>query len=276
LKYLRHEIVASPFKRMRKSFRPWSMVALAPVALLIASGCEGDRSNNPQSPEDLVIANAYTIQRAVEAFARENDGEYPRDSTEESKAGNTLIDLLPAGKRLMNPYTFERSVPSFYGALKPGDVGYWPCEDAGGGLVGYAINGVGESSEIIVLSRGVPDSILARELATLANCRLVRDAVEAFAAENNGVYPYDTNSDVTAMGNTVMDLLGGAFLINPFTGYPDVPLASGAASNPGETGYYPSGMTVPDGYLLSGYGATGYVVQAARDPSCSTIPCVWP
>ena len=90
----------------------------------------------------------------------------------------------------------------------------------------------------------------------LANCQIVRAAVEAFAAANGGVYPA-SSADATPGGDTVYDLLPDrSLLINPYTEYRTEPAVfGGSAANPGETGYC---VVVIDhenaGYVITGVG----------------------
>jgi hypothetical protein len=253
-----------------------SLILLALLPLV--AGC----SDNPviqQSPEEVVIANSYLVQRAVEAFAAENNGEYPQGTLDKSLQGNTLIDLLPGGRLLMNPYTLRRNVPNRWVALFPGETGYRPYHPSWTTLptAGYSINGMGEHSEVIFLSKNYPDSIRARESAIVANCWAVMEAAEAFAAENNGVYASNVNRDTTLAGNTIIDLLpGGEMLVNPFINLRVEPL-NGVAGNPGQTGYVPvihGGINV--GYTITGYAEYYTIVMLHYNPQCPTHPCVDP
>jgi hypothetical protein len=83
----------------------------------------------------------------------------------------------------------------------------------------------------------------------------VLEAVEAFASENNGVYPTDIGADTTPSGKTVTDLLpGGRLLVNPYTLVASEP-TNGTAAVPGGTGYLP--IMVSAGYAL-GCGITAW------------------
>jgi prepilin-type N-terminal cleavage/methylation domain-containing protein len=95
----------------------------------------------------------------------------------------------------------------------------------------------------------------AKEARVRSNCHAVQLAAEDFAVQNGGVYAATTNVDQTPAGDTILDLVGGA-LQNPFTLAINVPLPSGVAGNPGETGYVPvvgaSGLN--EGYTITGFG----------------------
>ena len=85
--------------------------------LIIGRGEKSDTTftNLPDSVlqlEDRVIENCLTVQAAVEVFAAENGGIYPSNvGAEETRLGNTVIDLLPGGQHLKNPYTSFRTEP---------------------------------------------------------------------------------------------------------------------------------------------------------------------
>ncbi len=124
------------------------------LPLLLAASCGKDRTPVLVEPslEDLVIANCYTVRAAVEAFAAENNGGYPLQTTHRTPSGNNLFDLLPGGVLLENPFTQIRTEPTDGLASLPGQTAYSAVI---GGLtaVGYAISGFGADSLIIVLSK---------------------------------------------------------------------------------------------------------------------------
>ncbi len=128
------------------------------LPLLLTAGCGKD--NTPvfvePSKDDLVIANCYTVQQAVEAFAAGNGGEYPVNiAVQPNLDGNTVLDLLPNGVYLTNPYTNVATEPT---------VGYggWLGETAYSvtlvGLVplNYIITGWGETDVIFQLREDGP------------------------------------------------------------------------------------------------------------------------
>ena len=105
------------------------------------------------------------------------------------------------------------------------------------------------------------------EEQVVANCYTVQEAVEAFAADNNGVYPHNTTTDTNLSSNTVVDLLpGGMHLLNPFTGFRQEP-RDGAAATPGETGYLKTvdGNLVPVNYVIAGFGETETILILTKD-----------
>ncbi len=97
---------------------------------------------------------------------------------------------------------------------------------------------------------GIPAS---RKLQVLLNCGLVRAAAEAFAADNNGLYPADASGSVSLLGKTLIDYLpGGERLLNPYHGQATEPV-DGVAANQGETGYFACYCPgTPKGYCITG------------------------
>ncbi len=134
----------------------WSMRCVG--YLIIGRGEESDTTftNLPDSVlqlEDRVIENCLIVQAAAEAFADENGGIYPANAgVDETPLGNTLIDLLPGGLLLENPYTSLRTEPIDGAAATPGQTGYMPIVD-NGIKVGYSITGFGSFWVIITLYR---------------------------------------------------------------------------------------------------------------------------
>jgi type II secretory pathway pseudopilin PulG len=103
----------------------------------------------------------------------------------------------------------------------------------------------------------------AKESRVRGNCHTLQLAAEDFAVQNAGVYASDTDTDQTATNQTILDMLpGGVLLENPFTKLATEPLSSGAAANPGESGYVPvvGAIGTNDGYSITGFGKTALVI----------------
>jgi len=107
--------------------------------------------------EEQVIANCYIVQQAVEAFAADNNGVYPWDpSADTNLSGNTVIDLLPGGIHLENPY-LGANVEPFHGfATNPGQIGHWATTGGTGEPTDYVITGHGETDVILTLTKDGP------------------------------------------------------------------------------------------------------------------------
>lgn len=223
------------------------------LSFLLLIGCIEDSSlvdwSEPttESADELVIKNCNTVQQAAKDFAAQNNGVYPvHTDSDTTLLGNTLIDLLPNGERLENPYTHAMTEPINGIADNPGETGY----DGYGHI--YVISGFGSDSLIVILN-----NVEELEDTVIANCLVVQQAVEEWAAQNNDVYPGCVGWDFNLEGNTVIDLLpGGVRLVNPFTRCASEPV-DGHAANPGETAYVPQmreGVNI--GYVITGMGHT--------------------
>ena len=128
------------------------------LPLLVISSCLEDKSpvipSTPLSPEEAqVIANCLTVQQAAEAFAARNNGVYPPDfSLTQNLDGNTLIDLLPGGVYLTNPFTNLATEPAYGVAQLPGQTAYFAVL-GGQTLDDYLISGFGETDLLIQLTK---------------------------------------------------------------------------------------------------------------------------
>lgn len=205
--------------------------------------------------EEAVIENCQIVLEAVEAYAAENNlYYYPVDVyCDTSLAGNSLIDLLPEGQMLINPFTNLPTEPVNRRAAYPGEIGYEPWIRYSTMNTGYTITGCGKSSIIVELS-----NLDALEDSVLNNCLLVQQAAEKFAARNEGLYPRELGDCTSCGGESVIDLLpGGCHLTNPFTRHGDQPV-DGRVAIVGATGYQvvsPIGICV--GYIITGAGRAG-------------------
>jgi type IV pilus assembly protein PilA len=95
----------------------------------------------------------------------------------------------------------------------------------------------------------------AKEAAVKSNCHTVQLAAEDFAVQNDGVYAATVDADATPSGQTIVDMLPGAALLqNPFTKAATEPV-NAAATNAGESGYVPIAQNnVNVGYTITGCG----------------------
>lgn len=106
---------------------------------------------NAEELEDAVRLNCYIIQAAVERFAMLNDGIYPSDvGADCTPLGETVIDLLPEGYLLVNPFTLAATEPVDGSAANAGETGYMPVCMCGINS-GYTITGVGAEAGTVIL-----------------------------------------------------------------------------------------------------------------------------
>jgi len=236
------------------------------ITIRMTCGGELVEWNNDYTPklDDLIVENCFIVQAAVEAYMAGNNGVIPPDRTTPNLEGNTLIDLLPNGEYLVNPVTRNATEPSRDGSPHSiGEISYselkeydWDLDDYV--VVGYYIIGRGVRRNFTVTDR--QQWLLYKERKVVENCLLVRDAVEAFAAANNGVYPAITWDELPS-GESVIDLLpDGRLLLNPFWGFRDSPV-NGAAAASGQVGYTATdrnGDGACDGYTIDGLGINFY------------------
>jgi hypothetical protein len=219
-------------------------------AFLAAGGCGRDDSPVnipkpvPETPDaSIVVANCATLQAAVEQFAGENDGVYPENvDADTSLAGNTVIELLPAGG-FENPFTGNPSVPVNGAADSPGEIGYVPVPE-GDWNVGYVVTGFGAEALVATLSNlGSPE-----EAKVIANCFIVRQAAEDMFEEHH-IYPYEIDSPYWRHIHLANPL------VNPYSELAQYSLGR-TADSPGEIGYVAILRDdVPIGYVVTGYGA---------------------
>ncbi len=225
---------------------------------------------NLDALDDSVIANCYRVQQAAEEWARLSCGIYPVNLGDPSPCcGNSLIDLLPGGTFLMNPFTGARDEPVDGYPCIVGQTGYVGVS-SGAENIGYMIIGLGRDpgEYLIVLTNvGSPEEGWLRR-----NCHYVWWMAHIFAYGNNGVFPQNIDTDINLDGDTLLDLLmdytRGELLENPYSHEHDQPVDR-RASNPGETGY----EAVQDGAacIVTGVGAVAdsfVVVFDSREKSC--------
>ena len=111
--------------------------------------------------EAIVLANSRQLQQAVEMWVALNNGVYPSDvdlDRTPNPNGKTVIELLPNGVRLVNPFTGQATEPVTGTAVTPGQIGYVPHIESGN-TVGYTITGFGEAAIIVILNREDPSEL---------------------------------------------------------------------------------------------------------------------
>jgi hypothetical protein len=246
-----------------------NLLLLLPLTAVLACGSDTgqvltpDRESLPTQEEMLtatpeeetVRANCYILKEAVELFAVRNGGEYPENVDSDTNAhGETVIDLLPRGHLLLNPYTKVRDNPRNHTASFDGQIGYARIYLVGR-YDGYVITGYAGGEYELALTNL---ACTQKEAIVLSNCRTVQLAAEEWARVSGGAFPGEVSCDRNSQGDTVIDLLpGGKLLTNPCTLVRTEPI-NGCSANPGEIGYTPiwsNGMNV--GYCITGTGNTG-------------------
>lgn len=229
---------------------------LAAALVLAALGCSGNDPAQPVIPtppttDEMIIADCYEIQAALEAFAATHGGEYPSRWQD--------IDTLETKLLRPNRYTGFETEPRFNQAYWPGQIGVMLYYEIDGSydVHGYRIEGRGAHGILITLENiaGVSPEVLDAYATLLEEVLIVEAAAWQFS-EEAGMMPADTGGDTTPLGNTLVDFLpGGRLLVDPLTGYTANPV-DGVSAGLGGIGY------IPDNPDLFGRW-TGYVIDAA-------------
>ena len=130
------------------------MIVIVIIGILSAISIPNLVSIQTRAKEATVKSNCHTIQLASEDFSVMSGGLYPGDvDTDTTPGGDTLIDMLPNGQLLSNPFTKNDTEPINGTASLAGQVGYLPFM-LNGIRVGYTISGFGSDAMMITLSGG--------------------------------------------------------------------------------------------------------------------------
>ena len=95
------------------------------------------------SLENVVRENCMDVVTAASRWAGESGGGWPSTPDEVSPLGHTLIDFLPGGQLLENPYTNALTEPIRGIPHNPGETGYYPVVNVGGANIGCVVSGYG-------------------------------------------------------------------------------------------------------------------------------------
>jgi len=110
-----------------------------------------DNTQDPNFRETQVTESCHILQTALELYAADNDGVYPCNLASVNLVGNTLIDLLPGGALMKNPYTLALTNPVDGAGSNRGEIGYNSQTTIAGPCTGYVITGRGKHTEIVTL-----------------------------------------------------------------------------------------------------------------------------
>lgn len=215
------------------------------------------------TPEEIIIQNCHIIKDAADTFAGENEGKYAKSLTDTTLDGNTLIDLLPGGKLLLNPYTGLETEPRSY-ASELGEIMYMPTFCVGV-AVGYIICTYDDQGEWLYHMFSHSEDFFDEECSVVCGCYHLQNCIVEFAENNDGAFPLDVDTDGDLMGRTLLYYFNYQY-DNPFTGLYTNPI-NGTASNSGEVGYEPvTASDIPVGYIITGYGASELIKEISDIP----------
>lgn len=130
------------------------MIVVVIIGILVAVAIPNFSALQSRAKEASVKTNCHSVQLAVEDFSVLTQGFYPMDvDTDATPNGDTLIDMLPGGQPLTNPFTRAATEPQNGVAVGAGQIGYLPVL-VGGLSNGYSITGFGAQDLVLVLNGG--------------------------------------------------------------------------------------------------------------------------
>lgn len=131
------------------------MIVVAIIGILAAIAIPNFMSMMRRSKEAVVKSNCHTVQLAVEDWAVQSDGLYPVSvDADPSPLGETVVDILPHGALLENPFTKNATEPVNGVAALPGQTGYVVVPNAVGVNNSYDITGFGQQVIVLTLDNG--------------------------------------------------------------------------------------------------------------------------
>ena len=131
------------------------MLVVTIIGILCAIGIPNFVRLVANAKEASVKENSHTVQMAAEDFAVQKDGVYASDLSDASSlSGNSIIDMLPSGTNLSNPFTKALTEPVDGAAANPGETGYEPVVNGSGTNEGYIITGYGRNRIVTRLTSG--------------------------------------------------------------------------------------------------------------------------
>lgn len=131
------------------------MIVIVILGILAAIAIPNFRAYTDRARDATVKENCHVVRMASEDFAVRNDGFYPGSTADAGNAGFTIIDLMPGGQRMENPWTHVNTEPIDGPATTMGQTGYIPMA-AGGANIGYRIEGHGQREIVITMTNGTP------------------------------------------------------------------------------------------------------------------------
>jgi prepilin-type N-terminal cleavage/methylation domain-containing protein len=129
------------------------MIVVVIIGILAAIAIPNFINMQSRAKEAAVRSNAHTVQLAAEDFSVQNDGVYAATIATALTNGDTMLQLLPGGVLLENPFSKALDSPANGAAAVAGQVGYVMADPNGDGVPdGYTIDGLGEDGATVVIT----------------------------------------------------------------------------------------------------------------------------
>ena len=128
------------------------MIVVVIIGILAAIAIPNFISMQSRAKEASAKSNGHTVQLAAEDFSVQNNGVYAGNvDIDTTPSGDSMVDLLPGGALLENPFTKAAEEPTIGAAATAGDTGYVPIAPAGVNI-GYTITCCGKEPGVVILT----------------------------------------------------------------------------------------------------------------------------